>query len=368
MKLKGKKSLIRIAALCAAFIMTFILGKITAVAAPGYFDMSRTGSLTVTHLSADDEPVAGVTSHLYLVATVDENGQYTITDSFKDCFADQNFFNNNYDYDAWKSCVMYDPGSDSDDLLSYIRSKGIIEAANGVSDSSGRTYYSGLTLGAYYVLSDKAVNDEYSHYFANFIYPVPILENEADGTVITNYSPKASPKKAKVQNDVEVHCHLLKRWNDSGYENNRPSYVEFNIYCDGEFKETVSLSNANNWYYEWSMTGLHEFFVEEISAGEGYTGTITVYQNGHESEFVCTNTYNPPDTPDTPDTPGTPDEPGTPGVPDLPEVLGAIRDLPAVLGARRLPQTGLLWWPVPILLILGMIFIIKGIRKNAKND
>ena len=246
--------------------------------------------------------------------------------------------------------------------------------ADGVSDASGNTCFTGLTLGVYYVLSDRVEDGEYTHSFVNFVYPVPLLEwSEEENGIVVNYSPTAIPKRSKI---AGVQCNIRKRWNDSGNTNNRPRSVTFRIYCDGEFMEEVTLSSENNWFYEWTRPGDHDFSVEEVNVASGYSSGMEVVQNGHNFEYICTNSFNPPppppDTPDTPDNPGppdtpdTPDNPGTPGFPDLPEVLGAIRDLPQVLGARRLPQTGQLWWPLPILVIAGIFMIVKGIRKNSK--
>ncbi len=366
MKRTGKNSLIRIVAFVAALLLTVSLHSIMSFAAAyATIDTSVTGSLTVKHVSVDNELMEGVISHLYLVATIDEKGQYTITDDFKGFFEDQDFFNNGYDYDAWKSCVAYQEVSDSDNLLEYIEEKGIAEAASGVSDASGKTYYKGLKLGVYYVLSDKVVKGDYTHSFVNFVYPVPILQMSKDSAQIeVNYNPEVSPKKSKIENTVMTHCHILKRWNDSGNSDKRPSFVTFEIYCDDELMKTVELSDANNWYFEWENEGVHSYKVKEIAAGAGYVGDIQIFQDGTHFQFICTNTYTPPETPpgNPPETPETPPE--TPGIPDLPEVLGALRDLPEVLGARRLPQTGQLWWPLPVLVIAGVLLIVKGIRKN----
>ena len=137
--------------------------------------------------------------------------------------------------------------------------------------------------------------------------------------------------------------------------------------------EEVTLSSENDWHYEWGISGDHTFSVEEVNVASGYSSDIQVVQNGHDFEYVCTNSFNPPPPGDNPPPPGD-NPPGDnppgdtpPGIPDLPEVLGAIRDLPQVLGARRLPQTGQLWWPLPILVIAGVFLIVKGIRKNSKN-
>jgi hypothetical protein len=361
-------------------------------------DLNHKGSLNVIHIDADDELAPNVTSHLYKVASIDQYGLYTIEDDFSGFFEDQDFFNNGYVYDEWKDCVQHTNagGSNTGAMERYIDANDIQEVTSGVSDANGETLYSNLDLGIYFVRSEEYVKGEYTHAFINFVYPVPILEKpEAGGNLVINYNPSASPKKAKIKNDVMVHCKLLKRWEDSGYEINRPSSVTFNIYSDGTLMETVTLSSDNNWYFEWEQEGLHTYTVEEVDSGAGYTGSFVVTENNHDFEFVCTNTYivpenppvNPPEIPPTtPETPVIPEEPDTPGEPDtpdepdipvipevlgairnIPQVLGAVRELPAVLGARRLPQTGQLWWPLPILVIVGVLMIVKGIKKNKEN-
>lgn len=369
-----------VAALTALLLMAIPTGKAyaTEYVARADIDTSRSGSLTITHKSVEDKVVEGVTSQIYLVATIDADGQYTITDEFKGCFSDPDFFNNGYNYDKWKDCVNYQEKSDSDLLDEYIKQNNIPFAKDGISDKQGKTYYTGLELGVYYVHSDKIVKDEYTHSFVNFVYPVPILvKDDKTGVISPNYSPEAEPKKARVKNDVETHCSIQKQWNDGGYAN-RPASVVFEIYCDGELMETVTLSSSNNWYHEWQNLGAHDYTVREIGIADGYSSSISVYQKPgtHDFVYTCVNSRgggdNPPPPPDNPppDNP-PPDNPPPEGgvlgaIRDLPQVLGAVRALPQVLGARRLPQTGQLWWPLPILVIAGIFFIVKGIKKNAK--
>ncbi len=56
----------------------------------------------------------------------------------------------------------------------------------------------------------------------------------------------------------------------------------------------------------------------------------------------------------------------TPPPPSEGSVLGASRDEipPQVLGANRLPQTGQLWWPVPVLCIMGLGLIVSGVHRR----
>ena len=80
---------------------------------------------------------------------------------------------------------------------------------------------------------------------------------------------------------------------------------------------------------------------EGIGKVDGYTVSIT--REG--VTFVVTNTY----VPETPNTP-PPTEPGKPDQPSL-------------------PQTGQLWWPVPLLLVGGLLLVVIGlIRRRGIAD
>ncbi len=257
--------------------------------------------------------------------------------------------------------------------------------------SKGYASFNDLELGIYLVRSSSYVDEptECTYVFSSFLISVPQLDEVTDTWIYDNgvYTASSSVKceKEKLNEKFE----LLKRWNDSGYENLRPSAITVAIKKNGELYDNVTLDSNNNWSYSWSdQSGFLWSFEESVSGDVSYSASVTDSRSANDGmvqiTYVLTNTYIPPETPDedtpaddtpsedtpsedTPsqDTPSedTPTE-DTSGFPDLPEVLGAFRDLPAVLGARRLPQTGQLWWPLPLLFFAGIILIIKGIRNN----
>ena len=348
----GKDIFSRIVSVAIAIIMVLTLLPGLDVKA-GDIDLSRKGSMTITHTSAEEKPLQGVKSRIYRVASVDAAGQYTVLDEFKPVFSDSSFFNNGFKFDAWKSCV--------DGLKSYVKSQKIVPYKEGVSDKDGKTYYKDLELGAYLVISDSLTDSQYVHSFSDFVYPVPLLErDEAAGVMVWRYDVDVAPKKESVERIIDEEFVVYKRWEDSGYESNRPTEITVKIYCDEVLYKTVQLNASNNWKFSWSYEPGHEWKVYESSAGTNYTPSLSKSKKETKYTFVFTNTYNPPVTP-----PSDPPETPTP-TPDLPSVLGAIRDLPEVLGARRLPQTGQLWWPLPILVLFGVFFIFKGIRRNNR--
>ena len=113
---------------------------------------------------------------------------------------------------------------------------------------------------------------------------------------------------------------------------------------DGEIYDTVTLREADNWRYEWpNLSDKYHWTVAEQVEGDYYVsvsleGITYVVTNTSEEEFpedpVPGGSIEPPDEEFT--------EPGVP--------LG-----------DKLPQTGQLWWPVCILITLGMGCIIAGL-------
>ena len=131
---------------------------------------------------------------------------------------------------------------------------------------------------------------------------------------------------------------------------------------NGEVYDTVTLSEENGWSHTW--TGLDKddtWQVVEADVPDGYTVTVT--REG--ITFVVTNTRSK-DNPDEP-------EPGE-EIPDNPPPTGSqepgeeIPEEPAPQGPA-LPQTGTLWWLVPLLACGGMaLFLLGWARRRREED
>ncbi len=318
-------------------------------------DTTRTDcSITVTHLDPDENVVEGVISHLYKIADVDEDYNFTFKSEF----------GTNETFDIYDLVTSQFQEKWVETLSTVIAENSIEATQSGVSDSNGQTVYSELETGAYMLISESITKDEWLYSFEDFITAIPLF---IDGEFVYNIT--ASPKKSKTEFEDPEYYYVVKRWSDSGYEGNRAAYVTIHIFCDGVEVETVKLSADNNWSYKWKSEKGHKWTVTEDPV-EGYSSSVS--RDGNT--FVITNTYIPPDEPDEPDEPEEPDVPSEPGEPDYPnleetpggEVLGMIRKIGEVLGAKRLPQTGLLWWPIPFLVIAGLLFIGLGIRSLKK--
>ena len=156
-------------------------------------------------------------------------------------------------------------------------------------------------------------------------YTVLISAEGITFTVTNTYAPD-QPSGDTVTRTV------LKVWDDQGYENRRPESVQVTLLQNDVAFETRTLSEANGWQYTWDKLPKVDQSGKEISwtireaAVSGYRSAVRL--NG--DTFVLTNT----------------------------------------LSRQKLPQTGVLWWPVPILAVTGLAFLIVGTvsRKNRDHE
>lgn len=135
---------------------------------------------------------------------------------------------------------------------------------------------------------------------------------------------------------------VSKEWNDKGYESKRPSSVKAGLYCDGRLTETAELNAGNDWSYAW--TGLDDgktWTVSELDVANGYRSTVE--QAG--SAFTITNTC------------------GAGGSGDGAEEIGD-----GEVPKGEAPQTGLVQWPIPVLLAAGAVLIACGVALGRKKN
>ena len=209
-------------------------------------------------------------------------------------------------------------------LAYYLERDEIQPLMTASTDENGQVIFENLEQAVYLVAGE--VTEE-----KDMIYtPVPILQQIPSwiGEELCydlNAEVKYESRKAPVTQDVSV----LKIWKDAGAKEGRPESIEVQLLKKGTVKDTVTLNDANNWTYEWmDLDGKSAWTVVEKQVPEGYTADIM--KDG--DEYVITNTSTSVNT-------------GT---------LDAV-----------LPQTGQLWWPVPLLVCAGLFFVIFGMIVKA---
>ncbi|MGM9941424.1 MAG: Cna B-type domain-containing protein [Bulleidia sp.] len=260
-------------------------------------------------------PVSGMEVRMYQTASMDETGELHVLEPFNDYTYDLDFHGENDS--AWQSMaeMMYQ------EILTEEHSVSV----TGVTDENGTVYMEGMEKGLYLVCSDPCEINGYVYSSLPFFISLPDRNNTENSW---NYDINVNAKIE--QNPVVMDYSVNKVWKDTGYENRRPSSITVSLICDGKtYGEPVTLPYEGHWSYTWyDLDTNHEWTIRE-EVPDGYRSTVSREGN----VYVLTNTYMP-------ETPSTPD---------------------------KIPNTGQLWWPVPVLLGLGLICVVIGIIRGRSD-
>ncbi len=134
-------------------------------------------------------------------------------------------------------------------LEAYIWADGLKPTATAVTDAEGIVQFKGLTPGMYLTMPVTHLDESSVTDFFGFLTVIPNPED--DGSL--NYDVTAYPKSSSFtpEDGDSIPMRVVKQWKDSGYQEYRPESVQVDIYRNGEYKTSVSLSAENNWSYDW---------------------------------------------------------------------------------------------------------------------
>ena len=318
----------RLISICLSLLLVFVLLPVSALAA-GRIDLDQDVGLTITYQD-HGTPLSGAVFNIYLVATVNAYGELTVTENF----AQFNVQIKGRDDDAWRALAST--------LEGYVLRDDISPADSGKTNDKGVVSFpstgKSLKAGLYFVLGHRHTQNGYRYDPAPFMVMLPGLDKENniwvyDVTLNAKFDSSQIPDNP---DDNTIDRKVLKVWADDGHEKDRPKEVIVQLLRDGKVYDNVTLNAANNWRHTW--TALNDRYTWTIVEKELEGYTVEVTREG--ITFVVTNTYNE----EIPDKPTTPTKP-------------------------TLPQTGQLWWPVPVLIAVGMLFVVIGlVRRRGTID
>ncbi len=315
-----------------SFLLLLLLWSAPVFAA-GAIDTSRPVTLTIQYQEAE-KVVSGVPFALYRVADVSPYGEYTVSDEFKNYIPETAFAGD-------------DGRALAETLAGQIAANKIAPLDEGTTDAQGQLRFpvkqKELLPGMYLAVAQVLTKDKVSYTTEPFFVALPGADTAANDW---NYDVLAVPKHTAepVPDEPEkTSLKVLKVWKDEGYEKLRPTAVVVKLYQNGEiYGKEVTLTEANNWRYTWEDLPVYDSSGKKIdwklteNTIRGYIGKVVL----EKDTFTVTNTINKNETP--------------------------LSELP---GSSKLPQTGLLWWPVPLLAFAGVICLLLGrIFKRGRHE
>lgn len=307
-----------ITSILAALLCLMLAGSALAA---GRIDVDRVCSLTIEYKNDAGEVIAGAAFSLYRVGSVSEHVEFTPTDAFER-YAD--FLDGRLSEEGWQALADMLPGyvAMDENILPYRNMRD--ENCEGVTDENGLLTFEGLETGLYLVVGRVAMlGDERYDVKASLVsLPSRDVNDEWDYELVI--MPKSQPLGKE-----PVDLLVQKNW-AGDTETTRPPEITVQLLGDDELIEEIKLNKDNNWQYRWEdIDGKVSWKVIENPVPDGYTPSYS----GEGELVIITNTK--------------PDKPS---------------------GGPKLPQTGLLWWPVPALALAGMALFALGWARSRRDE
>lgn len=312
---------IRIAALLLCMAIALLATTTTAMA---YQPIDITRPVTLILNATQDDPhnpgvdiaLPGATFRLYRVADVDQNAVYTLAPSFTDSGVELDSID-----DAGEMQLV------ANTLKTYIAEKNVDATMTAVSDVNGTLTFNCSKPGLFIVLGEDMEDGGYAYFFSPVVVVLPSM-NE-DGST-WDYTQTADLKMERVEQFIDIA--IIKSWKgETGTMGRRPKSVDVDLLCDGEVAATVQLSLQNNWKHQFTnLSAAHTWSVLEHMTSSDYEPSYSEmkYDGDGGWYFVVTNTYKQPEP--------------------------------------SIPQTGLLWWPIPLMVLAGVSLFFIGWNMNRR--
>ncbi|WP_124099017.1 Cna B-type domain-containing protein [Ruminococcus sp. Marseille-P6503] len=302
-------------------IMAAVLFSVSGFTAHASYEVC--GTLTLI-CKTDDAVLSGMEMKLYRVGLRQDDGSFAL---------DGDFAQYPVSLDDMSASAIQEAANT---LENYASVDKLVPDVTGATDSEGTVIFENLTEGLYLVIGAPVDIDGMRYTPGAALVELSDDSEAFDLSVYPKFSVSEIPASGSAEYKV------AKLW-DNDYAALRPDSISVELYCSGELRETVVLSEKNGWTYEWQAAEDEDWRVKEKDVAEGYK---VVYKS-NETLIEIVNTYDSSITTDSSDT-------------------DTSSKTETSSNGGRLPQTGQLWWPVPLLSAAGLILIAVGVRLNSK--
>jgi hypothetical protein len=293
----------------------------------------------------EGDPVSEQQFYVYKVADISATGAITVTNAFKNYQVD---YSRLKDEDQWQTLAEV--------LRVYALRDQLKSDCNGKTDERGEVEFTKedgeIEKGIYLVVQRPLKVDGDVYTIKPFLVKLPEEEEKGE----PQYDVVVIPKEKFDMIPDTVDVNVIKIWDDENAKSYRPDSIEIQLLKDGKIYQTKKLSEKNNWRYTWKeLDGDAEWLVVEKDVPDNYT----VVSYSEDNEHTITNSVDPslrdPENSDKTTKTNTPSQ--------------SVSTKNSSSG--RLPQTGQLWWPVPVMLLIGLCLVNTGLlvgRKKEKKD
>lgn len=351
----GIRSLIVFLLLCFCMVLT-VFGQETGEGQGGV-------TLKLQYVK-DGKVISGAAFRMYHAADFSDS-VYTPTEAF-----------GAYQVD-WNPGTSEDWKALAETLSGYVRRDQLTPMSEGTVDETGTLLLTSdiQSPALYLVLGDACKLDGKTYTPEPFLILLPPEMEEGDEVV--DVAPKSTSTGGDTPENPDnpdnpdnpgdggedhyISRKVLKVWKDGSGTAVHPESIEVQLLRNGTIYDTVTLNAENGWTHTWS--GLQEgasWEIVEAVVPAGYT--VSLRREG--VTVVLTNTRDNPGD----DNPPGGDNPPESDTPEHPMVPGDGGDTPETPQDSKLPQTGLLWWPVPVLAGAGLVLFGLGWYKSRRRD
>lgn len=288
-------------------MFSFILLLVLSIGKPHTYAMENNNSIKVKYILENTE------IKIYKIANILDDSSFEINSPFDKYDIDMSIDNYN----------SMDKLSVSKTLESYIKRDSITELDKTLTDAKFEGNFSELSRGIYLLVGNEKIENNMKYIMS----PVLLKLDGNSGDLINDFELKYEKHDIEEKENIKAY----KLWDDSKI--NRPESIEIQLLQDGKIYDTTPLNEANNWKKIWDkLPSGHTYEVVEKNVPDNYK--VLIKSEG--SVFKIINT-----------------------------IKDGAKEPPK---NNTVPQTGQLWWPIPLLLTISLMFILIGIKKNRKHE
>lgn len=217
-------------------------------------------------------------------------------------------------------------------LASFIQTNGIAATSSALTAADGTCNLQNLSQGLYLVIGDTLQIGQNSYIVEPFLIALPTLTQEGAWQYdVTAYPKITDPEEIQRYHDLLV----VKQWVDAGTNITRPTSITVTLLRNGVTYDTRTLSAATNWRYTWTnLSNQYTWSAVESTR-------LSDYSVSYRRSATATTIIN------------------------TARVL--ITDEDEKEKDEKIPQTGILWWPVEVIAAVGILVFTIGWRRRYRD-